>query len=639
MNDYNDNNEIIDISSDISPEISSSNQSELLEKRDVKPKKKKKSLKDKWDELSKKKKRTIIIVCSLVLLLIIGIIIFFVFFNKKEEKPIPKEDVIIVKDNYRYENGSLVFLDKSDKEIGRYKCSVENAEKCLVKDPDYSDDKFERVISVRATGEEIPKASPIFSDRFVFVEDNGEINLYDIKEKEKVLKVKGIKIYNTEKDLVVIIDENNKYGLIDIDSTEFNYLIRPSYDYLGIVNASLVYLVAQDKDSFYVIDSTGKSLTKNITTTIMSANSKYIVGLKNNSYSLYDYNYEELVSDYDYISLVDGAVCLVKGNRLYILDDKLNKVNQDGIRLENSDYVKKYVYDDNNKLLETKKAYDVVVKDNVAAVTVGTDTKTFNMLEAGVNSLYAYMSYYDGVLYFYNDIEKDELIGTYKCNNKNTITSATSPLVNCTIYSKKELYSGIYNNEYVFVYDNMSASDGLYYLYSIKEKKVKGTYSDIEIVNSSELSDTIKQVYTSSSYFIVKTAAGANKGNYGVITIDSSKVTGKVKFEFESITKYNSYYLGIKKDKTYIIYDQSFNRISNEFSYVKLYDKYYVGINNNKLNIYSYTDTLGKLESDLEVSNNEYELDLTNGFKITIKGQVYDYDFNGKVRGSINNEE
>jgi len=646
MDNFDYENEIIEIGNDdIREDITEP--VEILEKpsindkveEKVKKKKHRRSLKEIWMSLTKKKKISIIVSFSLILLLIIGLILYFVLFRKKDKEEIKEEPVIVEKDNYRYENGKLVFLNKSDKEIGSYECKIKDSEKCLVTKLDYSTDTFERIKSIDEKGNELEKSSQIYLDNYVFVSDDNKIVLYNIKTKESELDLKSIKSYSTEKNLVVIEDSSNKYGLIEITEEGYDYLIRPTYDNLGIANTKLVYLIAKDKDETYIIDSTGKKLSKNILINIESLNDKYIVGSKNKTYYLYTYNNEEMLSDYDYISLHDNVVALVKSNKLYLKDSDLNKLYEEGIRLDSKDYVKEYVYE-NNKLIETKKAYDISVKDNTASITIGENIQNVNTIIGIVNSKYSYLNYFDGKLYFYSDVEKDDLIGSYACTNKNEITSSNSELSNCIIYKDGTNISGIYNNEFVIISDNSSNSETKYYLYNIKENKNKGTYSEIKIVNDSELSNEIKQIYTSSSLIIAKTAVGANKGNYGVLEIVSGKVNGKIEFKYESIIKDKGYYLFINVDKSYSLYDDSFNKISNEFNYIELFDRYYVGIKDNKLNVYSYSNKLGILESDLEVKSNSFKIDFNGGFNITIDGVTYNYDNYGKVLdGEDNNAE
>ena len=181
MNDFNYDNEIIEVSENTSTLEDLIR--EEAETGSVKPPKKKKSLKDKIKDLSKKQKITLIVIGILVLLMIIGIVLFFVL-NKDEEEIKPQEVVIVEKDNYRYENGKLIFLDSNEEEIGSYECADKDLEKCYVAKINLENDTFDRVKSVYENGEELEKNSKIYYDNYVFVYDEEKITLYSIDTKE-----------------------------------------------------------------------------------------------------------------------------------------------------------------------------------------------------------------------------------------------------------------------------------------------------------------------------------------------------------------------------------------------------------------------------------------------------------------------
>lgn len=625
MDSFNYDNEIIEIGND-------NEKNNVKEVNNKNNKKNKKSLKEKWNNISKKKKIIIIVIPIVILLIIISLVLYLILHNKPTEEPLKEEDVILENDNYRYENGTLIFLDMASKEIGKYECTNKNIEKCYVAKLDYSTDTFDRIISVNEDGTEIEKNSQIFLDNYVFIYDNDIISLYNITEKEKELSLKSIKTYNTSDNLVVIEDEDSKYGLIEITKEGYSYLIRCSYDNLSLVNNSLEYLIAKDKDKYYIIDKSGKKKSDNINNTIKSVNEDFIITEANNTYSLYNYKYEELISDYDYISIYDNIIILVKNNKLYLKDSDLNKLNEVGIKLENDNYVKKYVYDKNNKLINTLKSFDIEVVNNIVKVNNNKNVTEINIEEGKLSSNYNYISYLDGKLYFYSDEDKEDLIGSYTCNNKNTINSSEDVLSNCGIYSNDKGISGIYNNEYVFIYDNKDKDSIKYYLYDIKEKKNKGVYSSLEFINDNEINNNIKQIYTSKSYIIAKSATGDNINNYGVVEINSEKVSGKISFKYESIKLVNNYYLLINIDKSYSIYDKDFKKISDEFNYIEIFDNYYVGIDKDKLlNVYNYSNTGGILESGIPAEDNKFTIDFKDGFTITINNNIYKFDKNGKA--------
>ncbi len=633
MNEFDYENEIIEVDSDnAKKEDANIEILDAVKNEEKKPKKNKKSIKDKWDELTKKQKTIIIVTSVIVLLLIIGLIVYFVFFGKGNEDDKPKDEPVVVeKDNYRYEDGKLIFLDKSEKELGTYECKNKDSEKCLVAKNDYSTDTFERIISVDENDQEIEKTSQIYHDKYVFVKDGENIVIYDIKKGESDLELKTIKTYGTD-NYVVVEDDSSKFGLLEIKDTGYEYLIKPSYDNLGLINTELSYLVAKDKDKNYIIDTNDKKLSSAFSSNIMNVNKKYIVTSSGSSYNLYDYKNQELLSGYDYIGLHSNLISLVNSKKLYLRDIELNKLNEEGIKLDNTDYVKKYVYDKDNKLVETKKAYEVSVSNDEISITIGEKAQTLNLVEGKVSATLAYMNYFDGKIYFYRDEEKKDLLGTYTCTNKNNLTDKDPSLNKCHIYTEGENTSGIYNSNYVFIYDNYTSNDGKIYLYDLKNNKTKGTYNKIEFIDTKALNKEVKQVYTDSLLIKATSATGANKGNLGVIEITSEKASGKVEFKYKSIDLANNYYLLINIDNSYSLYDSKFNKISNEFDYIKTFENYYVGINNKKLDVYSYTgDKSGILKNNaISVTNNEFQITFNaDNFIIRIADKEYKYDYDG----------
>ena len=568
-----------------------------------------KSLKKWWDNLEKKTK--ILIICSLVgvLLLITCLILYFTIFKQDETLGNNKNnnEVIVANDNYRYENGNLVFLDKRGEVLGNYECLNKDPLLCTVAKSDFSNDNFERIISVNENGEELFLNTNIYFDNYVFIKDGEELFLYNINQKNKMLNLTNIKVYDVSSNLVVVSDQNNRYGLIELSNTGYNYLIRCSYDNLGIINNKYNYLLAYDKDITYLIDKDGKKITSNLNSLIKSANSNYFVGVENKKYNLYTFKNDEVLSGYDYIALYDDIIALVKDNQLFLRDYDLNKINEEGINLTNSNYVKKYIYDSFNKLKEVKVAFEISLNDNNITVNVDNEKININLLDSKVSNNYTYMNYYDGILYFYEDSEKENLIGTYTCLTKNVLTNENSTLDKCGLYNEDAGITGIYNNRYVFINDNKYI-----YLYDIKNSKNLGTYNEINILNKSEINRNMKLIFTNSSYILAKSAIGNNKNNYGILEITNDNAHGKVEFKYESINKKNDYYLMINIDKTYTIYDHDLKKISNEFAYIELFDNYYVGINDNKLNVYKYDNPLAILKEGLQVKDNKFTFQRVN---------------------------
>ena len=595
-------------------------------KKENKPKKKMDNpfikIKDWFLSLSKKGKIITISVASLVLLLLIGVIVYFVFI-KKDEKPI--DNVVVEQDNYRYENGKLIFLD-GKKELGEYECTDKSEKKCYVAYLNNDEDLFDHPSNIDYKGNTLKERSEIYLKKYAFVYDDGKITLYDIENKKSKKKFLSIKAYDTDRDLVVVEDKDNKFGVIEFMDDNFEYVINAYYDYLGIINAKDLLLVSETDKKQRIIDIDNKNLSKEFSINIKSASKEYIAAQSGASYNLYSYNFEELMSGYDFISFHNEYVGLVKDKKLFFVDKDLNKMNEEGLELTSTNYNSIYKYDKKNKLDETDVAYKVTTNSDNIAVEYGKKNKIINIFEGIVSKEYAYISYFDGKLYFYGDAEKTDLLGSYACTNKNTLASATDGLSNCMIYTSDAGATGIYNNNFVFIKDG---TDGNIILYSITENKKKATYTSIELVNKDNVSGNIS-TYQSDSVFVI--AKSASKGNFGVIKLDSSKASNVVSFNYKSVTKTsNNYYLLQNVDNKYSLWDATFSKVSEEFDYIETLTNYYVGIKDKKLNIYKYDPSATKiLQSDVMLSGtdykNAYSINIGTNIVITIDGVPKKYN-------------
>lgn len=106
-------NEIVEI--DENEEITNTqyDMEKVIPKKDEKKSKKP----SKWSTLSKKTK--IIIIVSIILVLIIAIVLIYFLVLKKDNNKNDNNDpvVVIEKDNYKYEDGRLIFIDKIKKKL------------------------------------------------------------------------------------------------------------------------------------------------------------------------------------------------------------------------------------------------------------------------------------------------------------------------------------------------------------------------------------------------------------------------------------------------------------------------------------------------------------------------------------------
>lgn len=619
--DFNYDNEIIEVGTEKDVTVSFDEELNSALKEEEKPTKPKRKMKNpfksflKWfKNLPKKKKIIFISVSGVILLLLIGLIVFLVLNNKEEEKP---KDVVVLEDNFRYDNGTLVFLEDK-KEIGKYECIDKDVKKCYVAYLDNESDTFDHESNIDEKDNILKKRSKIYLSNYVFIYDDGKILLYNIKDKKTEEKLESVKAYNTEKDYVVVEDKDNKFGLIEFSDDTFTYVINAYYDYLGIINTKDLLLVSETNKKQRIIGIDNKQLSKEFSVTIKNANKEYITAQSGNIYNLYSYNFEELLSGFDYISFHDSYISLVKDGKLYFRDNKLNKMNEDGIALTNETYNKVNKYDEKKKLVSSEVSYEVTSNaDNISVLYGNEENEVISKYEGAVSANYAYMNYFNSKLYFYSDEEKDNLIGTYECKNKNKLTSENDSLSTCNVYASSEGVSGIYNNNFVFINDNSSISEKKNItLYSLTEKKNKATYTEIKFINNGNVDANITHYYTEGLYVIAKSSS---KNSYGVIKLENTSAKNVIAFSYKNITNNNNYYVMENNDGKFSILDSNFSKVSDEFEYVELLKDFYVGINDKKLNVYRYQTTTNKvLESDVLLPSTDYK----NAYTITISDKI-----------------
>ena len=660
------------------------------EKSDKKKKEKKprRSIKEIWSSWSKKKKILVIICTVFVLLLIIGLILFFVLRDNKEEEPKPEEpEVIVEMDNYIYRDGTLVFLNSNGDEIGTYECTNASEELCFV--PTYHDeDLFDGEKNVYEDESLIERQSQIYQDNYVFVFDNEnvedqELILYNIEEQNSegtYTLVKGF----SDSDIVVVRDTNNRYGVLELGASGIEKILDFSYDYIGRLSSDSNFVV-NTNNRYYIYDVNGKNLSSGLRYEIKSYNGEYIV-VDNNGYYVYDYDGNLIFDDaYDYIELLEDYAVLIDRNLLYIRDYQNNKYNEVGVELDNTYYNPLHVYSEDKVLIETRRAYEISISDDMLDVTYTRDnrerTESIDLKDGKMSANYDYIGYYDGILYFYQDEEKTDLLGTYECSNENS-----SDLTNCTIatdsfYSHNEVeedrsssvgWVPIYNDRYVFILDTIDLDNPTIVLYDLEGKEALARYSSVDSGAYTGKKE-VTFVDTNATYVMAQVKSD---GDYGLLRIGDN-VSGTIAFDYDSIEKIGDYYevgtssgtyqlfnnvgqeitesygyrivdyvpnyLKVVNDDHYYVYDFDGNRIDEgTYAYIDLQSNYYVVIDSsNKLNIHKYTDQNFALSESLDVGTTDYAGSYTvtesnGGFVITIKSTntTYTFDSNGLVQVS-----
>lgn len=681
-------NEIIEISDKEEVMYDTAPVEEVKDKKDTKKKKEKKP--SKWSKLSKKQKIIILSVSGAVLLIIIiSLLLYFLVFKKDNKKPQDtyEPEVILEKENYRYEDGTLIFLNNNKEEIGKYECQNKNEEKCYV--ASYSgEDDFDVAKRVYSNNKGIEEISDIFENRYVFINDNAtnvnkEIILYDITEQKELGKYLLIKLVDNE--TLIAKDTEEKYGTLT--TKDMSKKIDFKYDYLGLIPEH-DDLVAKDSNGSIIISKDGERISKAIKGDIKNYDDNYISISNNGVYNLYDYNaHKVLDKNAGFITFKNGYVFLIETKKLYAYDDELNALNYEGIRLSSSNYVKRIVFNDELKEVEREDTFDINVGTSTIQITDGDNTIEINLNEGQVNKDLKYISYFDGTLYIFKDAEKTSLLGSYICKNKNEISKNTKTLDNCTIASETVLLNRnnnsnnevgllpVFNNRYVFIKDTKNANESNIILYDITSKSNKATYQAVDAGYYKEGNDL---GFEEAADRIVM--ARNTSGNYGLIRILSTGVEGFIAFQekagndkpegilgnTKAIKYLGNNILVRREENRYVLYDETgkswLGYASNEIVgydannkalklknndtymvsnnvggkifkanliYAEMLKEYFVAIDKDlKLNVYKYEENAkGLIENDVTVKqSNNYAntYSIVDGGKsIEIEGETY----------------
>ena len=662
------------------------------QKQDIKeePKEKPNKLIDKWRNLSKKKK---IIIISIIILLIvlIGIGIFLLTKKSDKDNTSIKDDIIIEKDNYIYQNGVLKLLNSDGKEVGEYECQNKDDKLCYVAYLSNEEDPFEVASKVYEDGTIIKSRAPIYFDKYAFIYDQTDnhsdtVYFYDIENKNVIDEYNGIKAYSNSENHLVLKNKNDEYGLVEINESGLRELIGYNFSYLGINNVGSK-VVGKNNQGYIILTIDGKGVTKYLPNEIVNFNDSLIVAKSFGKYMLYNYEGNELISNVDYIRLINkDYVAIVNDKLLYIRDTENNKYNEDGIQLNNDKYIAVNTFDKDNKLIKTEEAFSIELNNEIVNITID-NNKILLDLKDGINSKYnQYYSYFDGKLYFYSDEAKTNVIGTYKCNNK--IDNYSDNVKNCDVALSTNLSdtyknpasesesrkTSLYNNKYIFIYDSktLANEDNVEIkFYDITQNKVLGTYSLVDAESDHK--------YTFLENNDIEIIAKSKKEEkYGVIRIDKDGATVKHKFEYNHIERLSGYYyfIGENNDEKWNIisdkdnsdiefkgkimimehvgkkgyaviqdegdevrlypYEKNAKPINDKsFKYIVLFDDVYAGLDNKKkLWIYKYDSNTPINENGirLEYTDNYYAMN-DKPFKLNIssdKVKVSILEKNGK---------
>ncbi len=577
-------------------------------------------LKKKWNSLPKKKKIIISITSLFIFLLIItGIVFLILHFNKKETNTtVP--DVIYDSENYRYQNGTLILLDKNGHEIGNYECENKNQDTCYIAFY-HDEDDFDEEKMQYEDGSKIKKRSKFLMEQYAWIYDNEEqeegiIQLYDFKNKNKVGDYKKVKSYTSLENKFIVEQQSGEYSLIHITEEKIENVLNSTYDYLGFLDSkeNNNLFVSKRGEKWYLIDETDKTLTKAIDYQIKDYQNEKIKVVDNiGKYHLIDYNGTEIKDKtFEYIDLLENYILYIEDGNLKIEDYNGNKMSEENILLKNKNYLPNHIYSKENKLIKSEKSYEISYQGSLFVLEIYDETgmnsekKSINLNEGKLSSNLAYINYFGGTLYFYQDKEKKELLGTYQCENKNNIGDNITSLSNClpakeSFYQENDLEKNqdenlgilpIYNGRYAFIMDSKNIeNDPNIVLYDFKDNATKSKYKSID-AGAYTKTNEISFINANNTHIIAEN----KNGKVGIIRMNQNNVEGVKGFEFDHIERILLYYI-VHNESGYQLMDHSGNMISlpvpNKIRNFNI-DAGYLTVMDKNSKYYLYEMTTGK---------------------------------------------
>lgn len=640
-------------------------------KKDNKEKKIKKE--SKWKNLSKKKKIIIIVTIIVLFVAVVGVLLYFFVFKKDgENNNDNKEPLVIVEnDNYRYEDGTLIFIDENKNELGKYECTNKNENLCYV--AYYSnEDEFDVPKNVYENGVQIEFRSDVLANNYVFIYDNtkredGNIILYNMADEEKVEDYSLVKKVNDE--YVIVKNLDNEYALLKFESDKITNAIDFDYDYLGYISDSK-YIVGANNNNYILLDMDGSEITKNIPGEIKNYDDKNISVKIDGDYYVYNYQgIRQNEEEYDYIRFVSNYIIAAKSKKLYAFDSEMNPLNLEGIRISSSKYNTELIFNDDLYQTGKEEAFNASLQENKIMLEFDDEIVYINLNEGNYNKDKEYISYFQGKLYFYKDADKKELLGSYACNYANSVDNTTTSLTNCYLAKESNVISGskdinlgylpIYNERFVFIADTKSpnANDNII-LWDLKQNKKLATYKQVDAGFYNNEKD-INFVETGGTIVLAKNTSDS----YGLINIESNTVSGLIAFKDDDgntnvsaknvngyilmkrsdgtyhlydnkgneitdglttkneIVDYKDNYLLVKSNDNYVIYKLDGSIVSNEYKYIILEKNYYITVDKNN-NVGVFTFAKGNVN-------------LAEGKKIVIDGKDCANEIKYGVNGSV----
>jgi len=188
---------------------------------------------------------------------------------------------------------------------------------------------------------------PVFNNRFVFIKDVPELSneetinivLYDLKDNKKIGTYRAVdaNFYNgntsitfaeTTGSLLLVKNTKNYYGILKVNLSSIDSLETVKFNdkNKNIEKIKDNYIIEKSNGSYYMINSSGATLTSEFTGKIMGYNENYIKAKNGDHYAVYNYEAEKVSEkQFKYVELYDSFYAGVDSNNkvnLYKYDDQ-----------------------------------------------------------------------------------------------------------------------------------------------------------------------------------------------------------------------------------------------------------------------------------------------------------------------------
>lgn len=218
---------------------------------------------------------------------------------------------------HKFEN-KLYYYDASDKLIGYYECKSDNCNDAFSV---VNDENF-KYVSV------INNELGVLAGQYVFVQDDNQIVLYDLKNSFVLAQLNTLKNYGFLNNKYIVQNTAGKYGLMTITNT-VSYLIPLTYDYMASSDflSSNNYAV-KEQAKWFIINSNNEKISAEYSNPIYYYNDNIIITSNNSIYTIYNYEGNVLIDNVSKLEILNNEIVILTNNRIIRYDHTFNQINQ-----------------------------------------------------------------------------------------------------------------------------------------------------------------------------------------------------------------------------------------------------------------------------------------------------------------------